>query len=233
MPKATDKTFIDKLNTLWNGKSDKYAKPRFDQGFILKHYAGAVEYITVGWLDKNKDPLNSNVTNLLANSSNAFIASLFEDFAQGAEEVQTNTRSILKKGAFRTVAQRHKEQLTSLMNQLMSTTPNFVRCIIPNEDKKPGKILAQLVLDQLRCNGVLEGIRICRQGFPNRILFAEFRQRYVNLGCCLCLLLRLQRTLDTRFCHRRLFQKDLSTPARRRSNYWKPWSWIRISTASA
>ena len=64
------------------------------------------------------------------------------------------------------------------MGTLNSTKPNFVRCIIPNYDKRAGKIDNHLVLDQLRCNGVLEGIRICRQGFPNRILFQEFRQRY-------------------------------------------------------
>lgn len=72
----------------------------------------------------------------------------------------------------------YQEQLGGLMGTLNSTKPNFVRCIIPNYEKKAGKIDNQLVLDQLRCNGVLEGIRICRQGFPNRILFQEFRQRY-------------------------------------------------------
>lgn len=71
-----------------------------------------------------------------------------------------------------------QEQLNKLMDTLRSTQPHFVRCIIPNHEKKAGKIAAHLVLDQLRCNGVLEGIRICRLGFPNRILFQEFRQRY-------------------------------------------------------
>ena len=64
------------------------------------------------------------------------------------------------------------------METLGHTTPHFVRCIIPNHEKRAGKIDAPLVLDQLRCNGVLEGIRICRKGFPNRIVFQEFKQRY-------------------------------------------------------
>lgn len=79
---------------------------------------------------------------------------------------------------FRTVSYLYKEQLGNLMVTLRNTNPNFVRCIIPNHEKRAGKIDAPLVLDQLRCNGVLEGIRICRQGFPNRIPFQEFRQRY-------------------------------------------------------
>ncbi|KAJ1802646.1 class II myosin, partial [Coemansia sp. RSA 2523] len=88
----------------------------------------------------------------------------------------------LKRGAFRTVGQRHKDQLNLLMAQLNSTQPHFVRCILPNSEKRAGKIDTPLVLDQLRCNGVLEGIRITRQGFPNRIPFLEFRQRYEILA---------------------------------------------------
>uniref|UniRef100_A0A8C3AL05 Myosin, heavy chain 14, non-muscle n=1 Tax=Cyclopterus lumpus TaxID=8103 RepID=A0A8C3AL05_CYCLU len=83
-----------------------------------------------------------------------------------------------KKGMFRTVGQLYKESLTKLMATLRNTNPNFLRCIIPNHEKRAGKLSPNLVLDQLRCNGVLEGIRICRQGFPNRIPFQEFRQRY-------------------------------------------------------
>ncbi|XP_035770463.1 myosin-6-like [Neolamprologus brichardi] len=70
------------------------------------------------------------------------------------------------------------ENLNKLMANLRSTQPHFVRCIIPNESKIPGVMDPFLVLHQLRCNGVLEGIRICRKGFPNRILYADFRQRY-------------------------------------------------------
>jgi len=179
MPKATDKSFTEKLNSLWDKKSTKYrpSRPGPRQGFILTHYAAEVEYSTQGWLEKNKDPLNDNVTRLLAASTNPHIANLFADCAD-ADDDDGNSRSRVKKGLFRTVAQRHKEQLSSLMSQLHSTHPHFVRCILPNHKKRPKQFNALLVLDQLRCNGVLEGIRIARTGFPNRLPFSEFRQRY-------------------------------------------------------
>ena len=177
MPKATDKTFTEKLNSLWDKKSVKYRPSRLGQGFILTHYASDVEYSTNGWLEKNKDPLNDNITRLLAASTDKHIANLFADCAEADDEL-SGGRSRVKKGLFRTVAQRHKEQLHSLMTQLHSTHPHFVRCILPNHKKKPKQFNSLLVLDQLRCNGVLEGIRIARTGFPNRLPFSEFRQRY-------------------------------------------------------
>ena len=177
MPKATDRSFTEKMHSLWERKTPKYRPSRLSQGFILTHYAAEVEYSTIGWLDKNKDPLNDNITRLLASSSDRHVATLFTDCADSDEDSGA-TRSRVKKGLFRTVAQRHKEQLSSLMNQLHSTHPHFVRCILPNHRKRPKQFSAPLVLDQLRCNGVLEGIRIARTGFPNRLPFSEFRQRY-------------------------------------------------------
>lgn len=191
MPKATDATFTNKLHNLWASTipedeeghpgRTKYAPTRFEQGFIVHHYAGRVEYRTDGWLEKNKDPLNDNLIRVLATSSERYVASLFSEFA-GAPTSLVGTlagrQRVIKKGAFRTVAQRHREQLASLMAQLVATQPHFVRCIVPNPNKKPGRIDVPLVLDQLRCNGVLEGIRIARLGFPNRLPFVEFRQRY-------------------------------------------------------
>ncbi|KAI1675420.1 myosin type ii heavy protein [Pyrenophora tritici-repentis] len=177
MPKATDKSFTEKLHSLWDRKSTKYKRSLLTQGFVLTHYAAEVEYSTENWLEKNKDPLNDNVTRLLAGSADKQIAHLFVDCAETDDEVG-GTRSRVKKGLFRTVAQRHKEQLSTLMTQLHSTHPHFVRCILPNHKKRPKQFSAPLVLDQLRCNGVLEGIRIARTGFPNRLPFVEFRQRY-------------------------------------------------------
>ena len=177
MPKATDKSFTEKMHSLWERRTPKYRPSRLAQGFVLTHYAAEVEYSTEDWLEKNKDPLNDNITRLLAASSDRHMANLFADCADPDEEAGP-VRSRVKKGLFRTVAQRHKEQLSSLMSQLHSTHPHFVRCILPNHKKRPKQFNAPMVLDQLRCNGVLEGIRIARTGFPNRLTFLEFRQRY-------------------------------------------------------
>jgi len=209
MPKATDKSFTEKLHSLWDRKTPKYKRSLLKQGFMLTHYAAEVEYSTEGWLEKNKDPLNENITRLLAASHDSHISSLFAEYAEDASEAGNVIKSRVKKGLFRTVAQRHKEQLTSLMAQLHSTHPHFVRCIIPNHQKRPKKLNAPLVLDQLRCNGVLEGIRIARTGFPNRLPFAEFRQRYEVLtpkipkgyveGQKACQLMLQQLNLDSSF----------------------------------
>ncbi|KAH9027289.1 myosin II heavy chain [Lactarius hengduanensis] len=197
MPRATDLTFTSKLHQLWSGDlhgeephpgRDKYEPSRFDQGFLVHHYAGKVEYHTDGWLEKNKDPMNDNLIRVLTASSEPYVASLFSEFADPPPTFAISTgtpnahtigkKRTIKKGAFRTVGQRHKEQLQSLMAQLYATQPHFVRCIVPNANKKPGRVDVPLVLDQLRCNGVLEGIRIARLGYPNRLPFIEFRQRY-------------------------------------------------------
>merc|ERR1712042_320836 len=77
-----------------------------------------------------------------------------------------------------TISAAHRESLMKLMTNLNSTHPHFVRCIIPNEIKKSGHIDAPLVMHQLNCNGVLEGIRICMLGLPNKVPYADFMARY-------------------------------------------------------
>uniref|UniRef100_A0A4W3JZD2 Myosin heavy chain 7B n=1 Tax=Callorhinchus milii TaxID=7868 RepID=A0A4W3JZD2_CALMI len=146
-PKASDMSFKAKLYDNHLGKSPNLQKPRpdkkrkYEAHFELVHYAGVVPYNIMGWLNKNKDPLNETVVSVFQKSSN-------------------------------------KENLNKLMTNLRSTQPHFVRCIIPNETKTPGVMDPFQVLHQLRCNGVLEGIRICRKGFPNRLLYTDFKQRY-------------------------------------------------------
>merc|ERR1719419_1227141 len=182
-PKATDKTFTEKL-TNSHSQHPKFVKSDFKQqsDFSVLHYAGQVNYSAAQWLMKNMDPLNENIVQYLQASQDAFVCHIWKDaeIVGMAQQAMSDTQfgRVNRKGMFRTVSQLYKEQLSKLMVTLRNTNPNFVRCIIPNHEKKAGKINAPLVLDQLRCNGVLEGIRICRQGFPNRIPFQEFRQRY-------------------------------------------------------
>ncbi|XP_031204188.1 myosin-9 [Mastomys coucha] len=187
-PKATDKSFVEKV-VQEQGTHPKFQKPKQlkdKADFCIIHYAGKVDYKADEWLMKNMDPLNDNIATLLHQSSDKFVSELWKDVDRiiGLDQVAGMSETALpgafktRKGMFRTVGQLYKEQLAKLMATLRNTNPNFVRCIIPNHEKKAGKLDPHLVLDQLRCNGVLEGIRICRQGFPNRVVFQEFRQRY-------------------------------------------------------
>uniref|UniRef100_A0AAQ5ZEQ6 Myosin-9 n=1 Tax=Amphiprion ocellaris TaxID=80972 RepID=A0AAQ5ZEQ6_AMPOC len=180
--------YVQKAQTQEQGTHPKFQKPKKlkdDADFCIMHYAGKVDYKADEWLLKNMDPLNECVATLLNQSTDKFTADLWRDMDRivGLDKVAGMSDSMhgafkTRKGMFRTVGQLYKEQLGNLMATLRNTNPNFVRCIIPNHEKKAGKLEPHLVLDQLRCNGVLEGIRICRQGFPNRIVFQEFRQRY-------------------------------------------------------
>nr|XP_018669541.1 myosin-10 isoform X2 [Ciona intestinalis] len=189
-PKATDKTFVEKMVKQLGDKPkfQKATKLRSNCDFSIVHYAGKVDYVAKKWLMKNMDPLNDNIIDLLHNSTESFVSQMWKDMSKvvGLEQLQSSGSENkfssgaykTKRGMFRTVGALYKDQLQKLMSTLRNTNPNFVRCIIPNYEKRPGKIMAHLVLEQLRCNGVLEGIRICRQGFPNRVPFQEFRQRY-------------------------------------------------------
>uniref|UniRef100_A0A6I8MYH6 Myosin heavy chain 3 n=1 Tax=Ornithorhynchus anatinus TaxID=9258 RepID=A0A6I8MYH6_ORNAN len=185
-PKATDTSFKNKLYDQHLGKSANFQKPKPTKGkaeahFALIHYAGTVDYSVSGWLEKNKDPLNETVVGLYQKSSNKLLAHLYATFAStdGNPDAGAKKKVAKKKGSsFQTVSALFRENLNKLMSNLRTTHPHFVRCIIPNETKTPGVMEHALVLHQLRCNGVLEGIRICRKGFPNRILYGDFKQRY-------------------------------------------------------
>ncbi|XP_055702074.1 myosin heavy chain, muscle isoform X31 [Phlebotomus papatasi] len=184
-PKATDQTFAEKLNTNHLGKSAPFQKPKPPKPgcqaahFAIGHYAGVVPYNITGWLEKNKDPLNDTVVDQLKKSSNKLLVEIFADHpgqSGGGEQAKGGRGK--KGGGFATVSSSYKEQLNNLMTTLRSTQPHFVRCIIPNELKQPGVIDSHLVMHQLTCNGVLEGIRICRKGFPNRMVYPDFKLRY-------------------------------------------------------
>ncbi|XP_014245706.1 myosin heavy chain, muscle isoform X20 [Cimex lectularius] len=190
-PKATDKTFEDKLNTNHLGKSPNFQKPKPPKPgcqaahFAIGHYAGVVSYNITGWLEKNKDPLNDTVVDQYKKGTNKLLCEIFADHpgqSGGADPSGGKGGRGKKGGGFATVSSSYKEQLNNLMTTLKSTQPHFVRCIIPNELKQPGVIDSHLVMHQLTCNGVLEGIRICRKGFPNRMVYPDFKLRYKILN---------------------------------------------------
>ncbi|KAG5835936.1 hypothetical protein ANANG_G00249290 [Anguilla anguilla] len=188
-PKASDTTFKNKLYDQHLGKNNAFQKPKPAKGkaeahFSLVHYAGTVDYNINGWLDKNKDPLNDSVVQLYQKSSVKLLAFLYASHAGSDDAKGGGGKKAGKKkgGSFQTVSALFRENLGKLMTNLRSTHPHFVRCLIPNESKTPGLMENFLVIHQLRCNGVLEGIRICRKGFPSRILYGDFKQRYKVLN---------------------------------------------------
>ncbi|XP_062401320.1 myosin heavy chain, fast skeletal muscle-like [Sardina pilchardus] len=187
-PKASDTTFKNKLYDQHLGKTKCFEKPKPVKGkpeahFSLVHYAGTVDYNINGWLDKNKDPLNDSVVQLYQKSAVKLLCLLYATHASAEADSGGGKKGGKKKGgSFQTVSALFRENLGKLMTNLRSTHPHFVRCLIPNESKTPGLMENFLVIHQLRCNGVLEGIRICRKGFPSRIQYGDFKQRYKVLN---------------------------------------------------
>merc|ERR1711942_336449 len=184
-PKATDKSFEDKLKAQHLGKSTPLAKAKSSTDpnahFAIIHYAGTVSYNVTGWLEKNKDPVNDTVVDVLKRGSCELMKTVWADHP-GQSAPPDEGKKKKKKGGGKTVSSVYLVQLGELMGTLNITEPHFIRCIVPNTHKKPLETETPLIMHQLTCNGVLEGIRVCMLGFPNRILYADFKQRYWILG---------------------------------------------------
>jgi len=184
-PKATDKTFAEKLMTNMLGKWTQFAKPNPrpdpDAHFAVIHYAATVSYNLTGWLEKNKDPLNDTIVELIKNGGNTLAIQCFADHpGQPLEAPKDQDRKKGKGG--KTVSSYFKGQLDDLMTTLYKTEPHFIRCVVPNTHKQPGGVEPDLVMHQYQCNGVLAGIAICRAGFPNKVMYPEFKSRYNIIG---------------------------------------------------
>merc|ERR1711981_1134416 len=185
-PKATDATFCGKLmdNLLGKPACQNFQKPcpkapDKNAHFGVSHYAAMVSYNLTGWLEKNKDPLNDTVVELMKQGSNALLVECFHDHpGQPTEAKKDAGGGGKKKGGGKTVTSFFKSQLDDLMKVLYSTDPSFIRCVVPNTHKQPGGVQADLVMHQYQCNGVLAGIAICRLGFPNKLLYPNFKARY-------------------------------------------------------
>merc|ERR1712165_487226 len=185
-PKATDETFKAKLHENLLDKplgetNFKKPSPKPDPGahFAVVHYAATVSYNLTNWLEKNKDPLNDTIVELMKNGSNQLLVECFYDHPGQPTEVKKDAGGGgKKKGGGKTVTSFYKSQLDDLMKVLYSTDPAFIRCVVPNTHKIPGGVEPGLVMHQYQCNGVLAGIAICRKGFPNKIVYPEFKSRY-------------------------------------------------------
>ena len=186
-PKATDKSFEEKLKASL-GKLPIFLKPQSktdkNAHFAISHYAGIVSYNVTNWLEKNKDPVNDSVVEVFkSTSTSALLVHLWLDHpGQPTTSPKEEGKKKKKGGGGKTVSSVYLVSLNSLMETLHSCEPHFVRCLVPNTHKKPGEVEPPLIMHQLTCNGVLEGIRICMRGFPNRMFYADYKARYAILG---------------------------------------------------
>merc|ERR1712168_619160 len=186
-PKATDKSFEEKLKASL-GKLPVFLKPQSktdkNAHFAISHYAGIVSYNVTNWLEKNKDPVNDSVVEVMKSTSSCvLLVHLWRDHpGQPTTAPKEEGKKKKKGGGGKTVSSVYLVSLMELMATLHNCEPHFVRCLVPNTRKKPLETETPLIMHQLTCNGVLEGIRICMRGFPNRTLYPDYKARYQILG---------------------------------------------------
>ncbi|KAK4423286.1 Myosin-1 [Sesamum alatum] len=177
-PNGTDLSFANKLKQ--HLKSNPCFRGERGKAFSVRHYAGEVTYDTTGFLEKNRDLLHLDSIHLLSSCTcqlpQAFASSML---TQSEKPV---VGALYKSGGADSqklsVTTKFKGQLFQLMKRLENTTPHFIRCIKPNNFQSPGSYNQGLVLQQLRCCGVLEVVRISRSGFPTRMSHQKFARRY-------------------------------------------------------
>ncbi|KAJ3672107.1 hypothetical protein LUZ60_006828 [Juncus effusus] len=168
LPRSTHETFAQKLYTTFKNHK-RLTKPKLSRtDFTICHYAGDVTYQTDLFLDKNKDYVIAEHQALLNASTCDFVSSLFP----------SNSDDSNKSSKFSSIGSRFKQQLMALLETLSSTEPHYIRCVKPNNLLKPSIFENQNVLQQLRCGGVMEAIRISCAGYPTRRTFYEFIDRF-------------------------------------------------------
>ncbi|KAK1794948.1 hypothetical protein P4O66_010138, partial [Electrophorus voltai] len=142
----------------------------WNKGFIVHHYAGKVSYIVNGFCERNRDVLFNDIIELMQSSEFAFIRSLFPENLEAE-----------KKGRPTTAGAKIKKQANNLVQTLMKCTPHYIRCIKPNETKKPRDWEESRVKHQVEYLGLRENIRVRRAGYAFRRVFKKFLQRYAIL----------------------------------------------------
>lgn len=170
-PTAADQTFVQRLNAL---SGNPNFQPRQGQ-FIIKHYAGDVAYAVDGMTDKNKDQLLNDLLNLVGQSSNQFVHTLFPEQVD-----QDNKRRPP------TAGDKIKASANDLVATLMKASPSYIRTIKPNENKSPSEYNSPNVLHQIKYLGLQENVRIRRAGFAYRQSFEKFVERFFLLSPKTC-----------------------------------------------
>ena len=166
-PGAADQTFVQRLNAL---SSNPHFQPRQGQ-FIIKHYAGDVNYAIEGMTDKNKDQLLKDILNLVSESSNTFVHSLFPNEVNQDDKRRPPT-----------AGDKIKASANELVDTLMKASPSYIRTIKPNDNKSPTEYNVANVMHQIKYLGLQENVRIRRAGFAYRQTFDKFVERFYLLS---------------------------------------------------
>ncbi|XP_062404048.1 unconventional myosin-Vc [Sardina pilchardus] len=182
-PQGTDMNWLQKLYNFL-GSNPLFSKPRLsNQAFVIQHFADQVEYQCKGFLEKNRDTLYEELVDIMKASKFSLLAEFFREeaptTARGAR-VKPATPAVkpANKQHRSTVGDKFRSSLYLLMETLNATTPHYVRCIKPNEEKQPFEYDSKRVVQQLRACGVLETVHISAQSYPSRWTYIEFYSRY-------------------------------------------------------
>uniref|UniRef100_A0A803TJP1 Myosin VIIB n=1 Tax=Anolis carolinensis TaxID=28377 RepID=A0A803TJP1_ANOCA len=183
-PKGTDTTMLNKIN-MHHGRSKIYIPPKnvHDTVFGINHFAGVIYYQSKGFLEKNRDMLSSDIMQLVHSSKNKFLRQIFQvdttmnlmPFGRGSVRHLGGSDTTKR---LSTLGGQFKQSLEQLMKILGSCQPYFIRCLKPNDHKKPMQFDRELCIRQLRYSGMMETIRIRKAGYPIRYSFADFFERY-------------------------------------------------------
>ena len=138
--------------------------------FSVKHYADTVEYCAADWVDKNQDNVSSATRALMSLSRNKILLTIFSAQRDDGGAGRDRSKSYL--------ASKFREQLRSLLGTIQKTQVQYVRCVKPNMAKSPAEFDMFKVVEQLRCAGVIEAIRITRARFPDRLPHVLLCQRF-------------------------------------------------------
>lgn len=177
LPKSTDEKFTRYIYARCDrhNRFSASSSQRVDYLFSIEHYAGFVEYTTDGWLEKNKDQLP-------ATSSDLLMSSQFDLIQNIRRFVRVEERGGRGTVATKSVSSQFSAQLRTLRARIDETVPHYVRCLKPNDDLAPDYFEPKNVVEQLRCGGVLEAVRVSRAGYPTRYPHEVFFARYYILG---------------------------------------------------